>query len=129
LFLTGVVWVLQVVQLPLFLKVHDLAVIVEHRRRNSMLMSLPMLVELITAVWLCWVRSGVVVLTALVLLGVIWVVTFAWYMPQYQRLTNGYDEAIVRRLIAGNWVRSVIWTLRSAIMLYIVGQALPPAVG
>jgi hypothetical protein len=124
-----VVWALQVVQLPLFLKVQDLAVIVEHRRRNSMLMSLPMLVELITAVWLCWVRSGAAPLVALVLLGVIWVVTFAWYMPQYQRLTTGYDEVIVRRLLAGNWVRSVIWTLRSAIMLYIVGQALPPAVG
>ncbi len=112
MFLTGVAWTLQVVQLPLFLKAGQPGYVRQHRRRNTMLMTAPMLVELATAVWL-W-RIG-----PLLLVAAIWVVTLVWYMPAYSVLAKGYNEATIRRLMAWNWVRTLCWTARSIIMLWI----------
>ena len=100
------------VQLPLLLQAGP----AEHRRRNTMLMALPMLVELITAVWL-----GQIAALALVL--VIWIVTFACYIPAYSRLIQG-DQVMMRRLVAWNWVRTLCWTARAGILLWIVAGRL-----
>jgi hypothetical protein len=77
-------------------------------------MVLPMLVELVTAVWLWQV-------VALALVLVIWVVTLVWYMPAYSRLVHG-DVAVIRQLSAWHWVRTLCWTARAGLMLWIVGH-------
>jgi len=130
LFLTGLVWFLQVVHLPVFFTVDhgDFArAVARHRRRNTLLMAGPMLAEIYTATRLAWSKTPLdgAALTsdmlnwALGLLAIIWIVTFAWHMPQYRRLGSGYDEPAIRGLILSNWVRTACWTGRSAIMLWI----------
>jgi hypothetical protein len=141
LFLTGLVWFLQVVHLPLLLSVSPAefaGCVTRHRRRNTLLMTGPMLAEAYTAVRLCWDKSGWdksgwdkptefpagELFGALVLLVIVWMVTFAWHMPQYQRLRGGSDNQAIHGLILSNWVRTACWTGRSAIMLWITAGRL-----
>ena len=79
-----------------------------------MVMALPMLVELVTTIWLRQV-------VALALVLVIWVVTFVWYVPAYAQLVRG-DTAAIRRLTAWNWVRILCWSARAGILLWIVAR-------
>jgi hypothetical protein len=130
LFLTGLVWFLQLVQLPLFFSIGAAELhsyVTRHRRRNTLLMAGPMLVEIYTAVRLWrdasgWERGelpGGNLFVALLLLAIVWIVTFAWHMPQYGRLGRGDDDKAIHGLILSNWVRTACWTGRSAIMLWI----------
>ena len=125
LFLTGLVWELQVVQFPLMLRAGglDFPSYVKHQRsRNTLLMAPAMLIELITGLWLLADphlphRD---VLHAALLIGIIWVVTFASIVPLHSKLIRGYDQSAVSPLIRHNWIRTVCWTLRSAILLWVV---------
>jgi hypothetical protein len=101
-----------VVQLPAFLKIGQPDVVRLYRFRNTVVMALPMAVELITAIWLGH-------LAGLLLVLVIWAVTFALYVPDYVRLTHGHDASLIRRLIAWQWIRTLCWTGRSALLLWI----------
>jgi hypothetical protein len=125
LFLTGLVWELQAVQFPLMLHAGrlDFPNYVKHQRtRNSLLMAPAMLIELIT--------GGLLladphlphrdVFHAALLIVVIWIVTFASIVPIHSKLVRGYDESLIRKLIRRNWIRTVCWTLRSAILLWVV---------
>ena len=126
IFLTGLIWVIQVVHYPLlgygageeFVELHR-----RHTRRISAVVVPPMLVELATAIWLV-VRSPSVVPTALPwiglsLLGVVWLSTFALQVPEHKRLTAGFDPGAHQRLVRSNWIRTVAWSLRAAVALAI----------
>jgi hypothetical protein len=97
----------------MFFKAGRSGVFRETRFRNTMLIALPMLIELATAIWIGQ-------LAGLILVLVIWAVTFVFYIPDYTRLTHGYDASIVRRLIAWHWIRTLCWTARSALLLWII---------
>jgi hypothetical protein len=101
-----------VVQLPAFLKIGQPDVVRSYRFRNTVVMALPMAAELITAIWMAHIIG-------LLLLLVIWAVTFALYVPDYVRLTYGFDARMIRRLITWQWVRTICWTGRSALLLWI----------
>lgn len=130
LFLTGLAWFMQIVQLPLFsiVRAVDLAAYAaRQRRRNTALMVLPMAVESVTAVWL-W-RDGPpgfsgVLFGPLVLLALIWLVTWTRYIPLYSRLLRSYDEAALQQLIAWNWVRTLGWSGRAGVMAWIAAGRL-----
>jgi len=131
LFLTGLVWYIQVVHLPLFRKIEGAGFIEyarEQRRRNTLLMAVPMAVEFVTVIWLGltladgWLRSRL--LQTLAPLGIAWIVTLNFYMPQYRRLLGGFNEAVIRSLIRTNWVRTTCWTVRAGMMMWIVEERL-----
>lgn len=71
-----------------------------------------MVVEFAAAIWFGQIPG-------LVLVGAIWLVTFVFYIPLYTRLTRAFDASLVRRLIAWQWVRTLCWTARSVILLWI----------
>ena len=125
LFLTGLVWELQAVQFPLMLHAGglDFPNYVKHQRtRNTLLMAPAMLIELAT--------GGLLladphlphrdVFHAALLIVVIWIVTFGSIVPIHSKLARGYNENTARTLIRVNWIRTVCWTLRSAILLWVV---------
>ena len=124
LFLTGLVWTLQVVQFPLMLRAGpDFPdYLKEQRRRNTLLMAPVMLIEAAAAVRLLFDPRAPhrEAFQALLLLIVIWIVTFASIIPIHSKLIRGYDEALVRKLILWNWARTTCWTLRGALLLWMV---------
>ena len=53
----------------------------------------------------------------IVLLGVVWVSTWALQVPAHGRLANGFDVGSHRRLVVSNWVRTLGWSARGALAL------------
>lgn len=121
LFLTGVAWVLQVVHFPL-LRIDRAA---SSRARNTALMSGPMLIELLTSVWLLIaLPAGRGLVFAAVLVAVIWITTFARIVPLHARLIRGRDQSTIGALLRWNWIRTAGWTVRSVIIIWIVARRL-----
>ncbi|MBK9385903.1 MAG: hypothetical protein IPN34_13920 [Planctomycetes bacterium] len=119
-FLTGLIWIVQLVHYPLFAYVERArftAFEAEHCRRISWIVMPTMLLELATAAWLVVAPPAALPLawswTGLALLAVIWGSTALFSVPCHRVLERGFDERAHRRLVATNWVRTLAWSARA----------------
>ncbi len=116
-FCVGLVWVVQVLVYPGFRGIdparwgeqHD-----RHTRLMARTVSAPWAVQGVTcAVLLVWRPDGVPFWLA-ALAGVCGAATVAVTVgisvPCHQRLSAGYDDAVLDRLVRTNWYRTVAWT-------------------
>ncbi len=131
LFMTGVIWIMQTVHYPLFALVgpdrfREYAR--EHRRRMTPVVGVAMLLEAVTAVLLLFVTPAGVQKVLLVLgaslLLPIWLSTAFLQVPGHRRLSGGFDEQVTARLVRTNWLRTALWSARSALILVVLAQAL-----
>jgi hypothetical protein len=134
LFMTGLIWFVQVVHYPLLGLVgaegfgqYEFA----HRRRTTIVVGPIMLVEAACAVALvfspCFELSPIAVWSGACLLLIIWISTAALSVPCHECLSNGFDSRAHRRLVASNWIRTAAWTLRSGIASYLLLVAMKSA--
>ena len=120
LYMTGVIWFVQIVHYPLFSLVGEPgfpAYEREHVRRTGRVVAGPMLIELASAVAVVWMVGGLLAWIGLALLGVIWMSTWLWQVPAHRRLEARFDAPAHARLTRTNWVRAAAWTARSVIAL------------
>jgi uncharacterized membrane protein len=124
LFMTGSIWFVQIVHYPLMDAVGPENYTEYHRRhqnRTSYVVGPVMLFELATAMAMLYVgwHSNVSswAFANLILLGVIWASTFLVQVPCHERLAKGFSREAHRRLVNTNWIRTVAWTSRSALLL------------
>lgn len=120
LFMVGVTWFVQVVHYPLFAKVGATAFAAyerEHVRRTGWVLLFPMTLELALSVWVVILLGGRMAWAGLVLVGLIWGMTWAVQVPAHRRLESGFDPMACRRLVRTNWARTVAWTLRGGVAL------------
>ena len=93
-----------------------------HMQRTGWVVGPPMLVEAVTAIWLVLQRpvgmTALQVWSGASLLVVIWLSTALLQVPSHQRLLSGFDATAHRRLVATNWLRTVAWTLRGFVVLW-----------
>ncbi|BCS31361.1 hypothetical protein TBR22_A05610 [Luteitalea sp. TBR-22] len=130
-FMTGLIWMVQVVHYPLFSHADRAAYPAfadAHSRLITPVVGPAMLVELATALWLvqarpaafparwAWVGAGLV--------GVIWLSTAFVQVPLHGQLGSGYDARVHSALVATNWVRTVAWSLRAILMGWVLVRAL-----
>lgn len=121
LFLTGLIWFVQVVHYPLFAWVGEREFAAwerEHCRRITWVVLPLMLAEVALAAWLWWQappewRGWCTI--GLVLLGIVWASTFLVQVPCHERLARGLDHPTVRRLVRTNWMRTAAWTARGVV--------------
>ena len=131
LLMVGLIWFVQVVHYPLFARVgpdtftdYEAA----HQRLTTKVVLPLMVTEMVTAFLLLGWRPESVALhlvgfgAALVLL--IWIVTFTVQVPQHARLSIQFDQVVQQQLVAGNWVRTVAWSARGMVVLWMLGQSL-----
>ena len=52
------------------------------------------------------------VLASAILLIFIWLMTAVFFSGVHQKLTLGYDQTVVDKLVKLNWGRTLLWTLR-----------------
>lgn len=126
LFMTGLIWFVQLVHYPLFGRVgkSDFAAYeAQHTRRTGRLVGGPMLLELGLAAALAWSPGGTAAWCGLGLLGIIWLSTAVSQVPLHRRLEKGYDQDAHRRLVAGNWVRTIAWSMRGLLALLMLAAA------
>ena len=132
--MVGLIWFVQIVHYPLFASVGR-GGFAEYSRAHSRLTGLvvgpPMLLEAGTAVALVvWPPGGVpfsLPLLGLVLLAGVWLSTALLQSPQHTVLGRGFAAGSHSFLVASNWVRTVLWTVRGLIVLLMTAALLPAA--
>ena len=127
LYMTGLIWFVQIVHYPLFAAVAKSEFPAYERRHASLttwVVAPPMLIELASWGLLLASRPGELSTDSLLiggaLLAVIWLSTFLIQVPCHNRLTLGFDASVHRRLVLSNWIRTAAWTARSALLLDMV---------
>lgn len=131
LLLVGLIWTIQIVHYPLFSAVGTdgfAAYQAEHSRRISLIVVPLMLTELATAA-LFVIVPPVAVGSALLwgglgLVVVIWLSTFMLQVPQHGLLSGGFDVRAHRLLVSSNWLRTIAWSLRGLLVLWLVAEAM-----
>ncbi len=126
LVMVGVIWMCQVAHYPLLGDVGS--ALPQYQERNVRLttrvVGLPMLVELATVIaLLIWRPAAIPLWSALLgaaLLVVIWAATVLFSVPMHGRLGHGYDPAAHRRLVTTNWIRTLAWSARGVLVLWML---------
>ena len=132
--LTGLIWTIQLVHYPAFRYIAEPQFIefeAFHQRQNSWVVVPLMLVELATAVVLfAWRPASLPLnfaIAGMVIVLATWACTFAVQVPLHNRLSQGYDRAAIEALINGNWIRTVLWSMRAGLLLWALCVAWPVA--
>ncbi|MDX2149963.1 MAG: hypothetical protein SFV54_04460 [Bryobacteraceae bacterium] len=131
LFMTGLIWFVQVVHYPLFEQVGAGSFASYengHTARTTLVVAPAMLVEAATAAllllmppagaprWALWVGAGLV--------AVNWLSTAMLQVPQHNVLGLGFDREAHDLLVRTNWVRTVAWSLRAMLVLWLAAKFL-----
>lgn len=130
LFMTGLIWFVQVVHYPLLGRVGSAeytAYQAAHMTRTTWVVAAPMLVEVgacaalvVVAGQPAWQRwPGVI------LLATVWLSTMLLQIPLHDILTRGFDPEVHARLVGTNWLRTVAWSLRGLLCLAAAWRASP----
>lgn len=129
--LVGLIWFVQLVHYPLFAEVDRQAFHryeAQHTRRTGWLVGALMPVEALTAVWLLVGPpigvSRVWLLLGLLLIAALWLTTLLVHVPLHRALSAGFDADLIRRLVATNWIRTLLWSLRGLLLLVLAGGSL-----
>jgi hypothetical protein len=115
-FMTGAIWLVQVLIYPNFLKVTPSQFQAFHRfhsNRISWVVGPFMAVELATAVVLYWQSPTLVFAANFVSVLILWLLTVLVSVPIHNKLQAGFDVNLIQQLIKTNWPRTVIWSIRS----------------
>ncbi|RIH82168.1 hypothetical protein Mterra_02777 [Calidithermus terrae] len=123
--LVGLIWTLQVVNLPLFAKVGENA-FSSYEANHSLLlpqvMGTLMFIELVTGIVLVvfppgWVPSWVFML-GLGLLALIWGWGLLVQAPLQRRLARRFDPQALSLLVYTNWLRTLAWSARGLLLAW-----------
>lgn len=123
LFMTGLIWFVQVVHYPLFARVGEsgfAAYEQAHARLTTFVVGPVMVIEAVAAAVLLLFAPGRLIYLSAFLLLVIWLSTALLQVPQHNLLALGFDADAHQFLVQTNWIRTVAWTLRSVLGLYLI---------
>ena len=120
--MVGIIWVIQLLHYPTFHFIKE-SNYVEfqhfHMQRISFIVVPAMILELLSAFMLVYYIRSNLLTVCLIILLVIWLITFVFFTKLHQSLLGGYDKIIVDKLVQINWSRTVLWSLRLIILIYI----------
>lgn len=130
LLLTGVIWIVQIVHYPLFQFVGDARYREFHAAHINWITYVVaplMIAETVTAMLIIFYPTlnsdSRVLWFGLILVGVIWASTFFLQVPLHEKLANGLDAETHRALVNTNWIRTIAWTIRSILVLWLAWKA------
>jgi hypothetical protein len=130
LYLTGLIWCIQVVHYPLMSEVATDRFSAFHRRHSTRIgavVVLPMIVELLSALVIA-VPGAVaaprwMTLVGLALVLIIWLSTFGLQVPLHGWLAEGFDTEAHESLVRSNWIRTAAWTARAFLVIILTSAA------
>lgn len=126
-FMTGVIWIVQVVHYPLFRKVGREAFNdyeASHTKLIGFIVIPAMLTELATGIYLLFSdffsrTDFFLYLIASTLLLIIWLSTIFIQARQHSLLSSGYNIGNINSLVKYNWIRTAGWTVRTVLLTII----------
>lgn len=122
-FMTGLIWLIQVVHYPLMSQVGPERFIEYHHAHSALITLIVGPVMLLEAAgaaylwanlafqphgWVWWVAGG--------MLAIVWASTAFLQVPCHGLLAQGYDPAVHAQLVDTNWIRTTGWTLRALLL-------------
>jgi hypothetical protein len=129
--MAGAIWVVQLAHYPAFhfVDANRFPVFERfHQQRITLIVVPLMLLEVLTAALLLWERPPELpswaAWSGAALLGVIWLSTAVLQIPLHRELSRGMNKPAIERLIATNWIRTIAWTARGALMIWAVSRSL-----
>ena len=130
LYMTGMIWSMQILEYPLFALVGPQEFPAYHQRHNRglpILVILPSIGASVSAVVLIFTRPARLPLWSCIVIAVldllIIVATVAREAPLHAQLDReGYSPTIIRQLVQSNWIRTLLWTVNAIILLVLTAQ-------
>lgn len=126
-YMTGVIWIIQVVQYPFFGHFENEDFTKYHNSYTfwiTPIVAPAMILELFGAVLiLLYPPPGVdskILYFGLLLTAIVWLSTFFIQVPLHEKLAVAFDADAFNSLVKTNWIRTIAWTLRAFIMIYLV---------
>ena len=121
--MTGLIWTIQLVHYPSFryidaVKFTDFSLF--HAKSITPITALPMVLELITGAALLFYFRNFLTAINFAFIILIWMSTFFLSVPIHNQLAVVRDEALIEKLVLTNWPRTILWTLRSALLLWML---------
>ena len=125
-FLTGVIWIVQILIYPNFKFVgktefqnfHNF-----HTNRITWIVAPLMGMELFSAIALLLSHQNALYLYNLISILLIWGLTGFVNIPSHRNLTFEVEKT-KQRLVACNWLRTIVWSLRSLFWLWMINEML-----
>ncbi|MDR9418664.1 hypothetical protein [Gracilimonas sp.] len=123
-FMTGLIWLVQLVHYPSFRYVSEENYLnfQKHHIHSIDKVVIPVMVpEITTSFALTWF-DGFLSLNALgfYLVLLIWISTALFSVPAHSKLESGKDIDAINRLVSTNWIRTILWTLKSGLSFYLL---------
>ncbi len=123
-FMTGLIWYVQTVHYPSFRFIeetrfqefHNL-----HSSKTGFIVMPVMICELVTSGILSWFNGWVSLHTmGFYLVLAIWLSTFLLSVPAHAKLNNSKNAEVIDRLVSTNWIRTILWSLKSGLGLFML---------
>ena len=123
LFMCGLCWFVQVVHYPLFKEINR-SEFSNYERKNLLYTSfvaIPiMAIEGLSGLYLLYLNQDFLHLINVILLVVVGLSTFIFQAPLHLKLLINPSFFLITKLIRTNWIRTVVWSVRSGLMFYII---------
>lgn len=120
IFMTGVIWIIQLVHYPSFRYIDKRKLGDFHRHHTggiTPVVAPVMILELGSIIFLA-IKSAAWSAPLLILTILIWLSTFGYQVPLHNKLGNKWSDETVEKLIRSNWVRTILWTGKSVITVF-----------
>ena len=132
LYMTGMIWSMQVFEYPLFALVgmnEFPSYHAAHNRSLPFFVILPSVLAFGSAVVLFWIRPAGIALWEVSLVVAldlaVLVSTAVWQAPLHARLDReGFSVKIISILVQSNWIRTILWTINALLLLSMTATAL-----
>lgn len=133
-YMVGLIWFVQLVHYPLFSKVDQQSHCAYHKAHvfwTTWAVGPAMLTELFFSIALYYHPRlpSLLTLSNLGLLGLIWLSTATLQVPCHERLSTGFEARIHRTLVFSNWIRTVGWSVKGGLALYLIRMQFMFSVG
>lgn len=128
--MVGLIWLVQIVHYPLYNRVgagEFARYETDHQNLIVFVVGPLMLLEAATAFLLLFGQSadaGVdwIPWIGVILLVIIWLSTTFLQVPCHNELLQGFNESTYRWLVLSNWIRTIAWTSRGLLVLWLVAR-------
>ena len=118
--MTGVIWIIQLVHYPSFRFVNPALwgdAHAHHINKITYIVAPAMIAELCARIYWLYLDINWISIFTTILLLFIWLSTFIIQVPTHNKLEEQWSMKLVNQLIRTNWIRTLLWTLNTGILL------------
>ena len=120
--MVAIIWIVQILHYPTFLFI-DKKQYTEfqqfHMKKISYIIIPIMIVELFSGLGILFLiqKGQILFYGSLALLVLIWMLTGLLFTKYHSELSKKYNQETILQLIRFNWIRTLLWTIRLALLL------------